>query len=81
MRGALQCVAVVIIFTVALLADGLMDSLGPKGFMLVAGPAILIAGLMICLPDHLPRHPPKRKKKNRPRGGTPRSGRKPSRKG
>lgn len=75
MRGAMQTVAVIILLTVALLADGLMDSLGPVGFMLVAGPAILIAGLLVCWSDRPPR------KKNRPRGSTPRSGRKPSRKG
>lgn len=75
MSDAMQTAAVVILLTVALLADGLMDTLGPVGFMLVTGPAILIAGLIVCWPD-LPR-----KKKRRPRGSTPRSGKKPSRKG
>ena len=75
MRGAMQTAAIIILLTVALLADGLMDSLGPVGFMLVTGPAILIAGLLVCWPDC------PRKKKRRPRGSTPRSGKKPSRKG
>lgn len=49
MRSAMQTVAFIILLTVALLADGLMDSLGPVGFMLTAGPAILIAGLLVYL--------------------------------
>lgn len=75
MRGTMQTVAVVILLVVAIMADGLMDSLGPVGFALVTGPAILIAGLLVCWPDR------PRKKKRRPRGSTPRSGKKPSRKG
>lgn len=75
MRGAMQTAAIIILLTVALLADGLMDSLGPVGFMLVTGPAILIAGLLVCWSDR------PQKKKRRPQGSTPRSGKKPSRKG
>lgn len=47
----MQTVAVVILLVVALLADGLMDTLGPTGFMLAAGPAVLAAGLLVCLSD------------------------------
>ena len=76
MRGnILQGLAVFLILGMALLADGLMDALGPGCYILVNTPLLLLAGFLIWLSTR----PPKRKR--RPRGGTPRSGKKPSRKG
>ena len=49
MRNALQVAAFAIILAVALLADGLMDTLGPLGFILTAGPAVAAAGGLVWL--------------------------------
>lgn len=51
MRGALQGIAFLLILTVGLGADGLMESLGPGGFIKAAGMVIIIAGLLIGLSD------------------------------
>ena len=71
---AIDTMAIFILLAVTLLADGLMDTFGLTGFILIVGPALLAAGLLVCWSDY------SRKKKRRPRGGTPRSGKKPSRK-
>lgn len=49
MRNALQVLAFVIVLAVALLADGLMDTLGPVSFILTAGPAVAVAGCLVWL--------------------------------
>lgn len=74
MKNILQSVAFLIILAVALLADGLMDTLGPRGFILVTGPVLIAAGAMVWVSN-------RPQKKSRPRGSTPRNGRRPSRKG
>ena len=74
MRGAMQTAAFLILLTVALLADGLMDSLGPVGFMLVVGSAILIAGLLVCWSDR------PRKRSAAPEAAPPGAARSPAKK-
>lgn len=49
MRNYLQGTAAVIILAVTLLADGLMDALGPLGFILTAGTAVAAAGSLVWL--------------------------------
>lgn len=60
MRGALQGIAFLLILAVGLGADGLMESLGPGGFIKTAGTVVIIAGLLIWLSDR------PRKKESRP---------------
>ena len=74
MKKHLQTIAAALILAVALLADGLMDTLGPLGFLLVTGPVLIAAGAMVWASN-------RPQKKSRPRGSTPRNGRRPSRKG
>ena len=62
MRDACQPIAMLLMLTLALLADGLMDALGPWGFLLVSGPVLLVAYVLVELPYWLPP-----KKKRRPR--------------
>lgn len=49
MRNAMQGTAAVIILTVALLADGLMGTLGPLNFLLIVGMAVAVAGVLVWL--------------------------------
>lgn len=49
MRNALQVLAFVIVLAVALPADGLMDTLGPLGYLLTSGPAVAVAGVLVLL--------------------------------
>ena len=60
MRNALQGTATAILLAVALLADGLMGTLGPLDFLLIAGMAVAVAGVLVWLSN---RH---RKKKAAP---------------
>lgn len=68
MRNYLQGTAAVIILAVALLADGLMDTLGPLGFILTAGAAVAVAGGLVWLSNR------PRKKKTAPGAATSESG-------
>ena len=68
MRDHLQGAAAVIILAVALLADGLMDALGPLGFILTAGAAMAVAGGLVWLSNR------PRKKKTAPGAATSESG-------
>lgn len=74
MRGALQGIAFLLIFAVGLGADGLMESLGPGGFIKAAGAVTLTAGLLIWLSDR-----PGRKRKP-PAGDSSSNGRRHQRK-
>lgn len=68
MRNVLQVLAFVIILAVALLADGLMDALGPLGYLLTSGPAVAVAGVLVWLSNR------PRKKKTAPGAATSESG-------
>lgn len=60
-----QPIAFIIILVIALMADGLMETLWPLGFCLVTGPLLAVAWVLIEL-SYRP------KKKRRPRGRNPR---------
>lgn len=49
MTPPLQGAALFLLLGLALTADGLMDSLGPMGFIAAAGAAALLAGLLLRL--------------------------------
>ena len=74
MRKRLQTIAAALLLAVALLADGLMDTFGPRGFIFVTGPVLIAAGTMVWVSN-------RPQKKSRPRGSTLRNGRRLSRKG
>lgn len=68
MRNYLQGTAAVIILAVALLSDGLMDTLGPLGYLLTSGPAVAVAGVLVLLSNR------PRKKKTAPGAAISESG-------
>ncbi|MEA4955035.1 MAG: hypothetical protein VB096_05920 [Pseudoflavonifractor sp.] len=53
MRDKLQGIAFAVVLSPALLADGLMDTLGPVGFILGAELSVAIAGALIWLSGRL----------------------------
>lgn len=75
MKAVLQGSAVCLLFTLALAADGLMDSFGPRGFLIAADAVAILSGLLIWISTHLP----KRKRKP-PVGGGSSNGRRHQRK-
>lgn len=52
MKSRLQCIALLLILGMALLADGLMTSVGLLGFALIAGAILTISGILLYLSDN-----------------------------
>ena len=52
MKSRLQCIALLLIQGMALLADGLMTSVGLLGFALIAGAILTISGILLYLSDN-----------------------------
>lgn len=52
MRSRLQCIALLLILGMALLADGLMANVGLLGFTLIAGAILIISGILLYLSDN-----------------------------
>jgi hypothetical protein len=68
MKDRLQCVAITAIFLLALLADGIMATWGPNGFIKIATVILATAALIIGLPNVTV------KKKTAPGAATSKSG-------
>lgn len=51
MRNVLPAIAFFLILTMALVADSLMDTVGPSGFIKVAGGILVATGLLLLLSD------------------------------
>lgn len=52
MRSRLQYIALLLILGIALLADGLMTSVGLLGFALIAGAILIISGILLYVSNN-----------------------------